>query len=249
MSDLTADQFQLAVAAAIEGVENLYRQVDLLIAKLREQLAKDPDPLTLIRGTLGKSGKEDSKRVVVRYEYGALFEPATDDEDDLDDEDDEDDDSEDEDVDDAVASKSKEKRKGGRHEIVAGQPLLAVRIGMFDPRKRTSFAPEVQFAVMSDWALGDSATQPDDRFSLQSYMLRKITRALADRTGTPSGTRIKTSAAARSTSGASKGKSRKLSCALPAGVLAVPLYSISNAEALEKLADRVKAMWSSVNGG
>jgi len=249
MSDLTAEQFQLAVAAAIEGVENLYRQVDLLIAKLREQLAEDPDPLKLIRGTLGKSGKEDSKRVVVRYEYGALFEPATDDEEGLDDEDDEDDDSEDDDVDDSVVLKSKGKRKGRGHEVVAGQPLLAVRIGMFDPRKRTSFVPEVQFAVMSDWALGDSATQPDDRFSLQSYMLRRVTRALADRNGTPSGTRIRTSAAARSSSGASKGKSRKLSCAFPAGVVAVPLYSINNAETLEKLADQIKAMWTSVNGG
>jgi hypothetical protein len=248
MSDLTAEQFQLAVAAAIEGVENLYRQVDLLIAKLREQLAEDPEPLTLIRGTLGKSGKEDSKRVVVRYEYGALFSPATDDEEDLDDEDDEDDDPEDEDVDEAVASTSKGTRKGGRYEIVAGQPLLAVRIGMFDPRKRTSFAPEVQFAVMSDWGLGDSTSQADDRVSLQSYMLRRVTRALADRTGMPSGTRVKTSAAARSIAGASKGKSRKLTCALPAGVEAVPLYSINNAEALEKLADRIKAMWSAVNG-
>lgn len=250
MSDLTAQQFQEAVAAAIEGVENLYRQVDLLIAKLREQLAEEPDPLKLVRGTLGKSGKEDSKRVVVRYEYGALFEPATGDDEDLDDEDDVvDDDAEDEDVDDSVGSKSKGKHKGGGHEIVAGQPLLAVRIGMFDPRKRASFTPEVQFAVMSDWALGDSAAQPDDRFRLQSYMLRRVARALADRTGAPKASRIKTNAAARSTSGASKGKSRKLSCALPAGVEAFPLYSINNAEALETLADRIKAMWSSVNGG
>jgi hypothetical protein len=79
-------------------------------------------------------------------------------------------------------------------------------------------------------------------------MMRRIARALADRTGTPSATRIKTNAAARSSGGA-KGKSRKLTCALPAGVEAVPLYSINNAEALEKLADRIKAMWSSVNGG
>ena len=113
MSDLTAEQFQLSVAAAIEGVENLYRQVDLLIAKLREQLAEDPDPLKLIRGTLGKSGKEDSKRVVVRYEYGALFEPATDDEEGLDDEDDEDDDSEDEDADDAVDSSRRGSARAG----------------------------------------------------------------------------------------------------------------------------------------
>ena len=248
MSDLTAEQFQVSVAAAIEGVENLYRQVDLLIAKLREQLAEDPDPLKLIRGTLGKAGKEDSKRVIVRYEYGALFEPADDEEGLDEEEDDEEGDSEDEDADDAVESQSKGKRKGRRHEVVAGQPLLAVRIGMFNPRKRASFAPEVQFAVMSEWALGDSPTQPEDRFRLQPYMMRRIARALADRTGTPSATRIRTNAAARSANGTAKGKSRKLTCALPAGVESVPLYSINNAEALEKLADRIKAMWSSVSG-
>jgi hypothetical protein len=193
---------------------------------------------------LGKSGKEDSKRVVVRYEYGALFEPAVDGDEDSDDEDEDDDDAEEEDVDDSAAAKSKGKRKDRYHEILAGQPLLAVRIGMFDPRKRASFAPEVQFAVMSDWAFADSTAQPD-RFSLRSYMLRRFPRALADRTGVEKGTRLKTNATARST----RGKSAKLSCALPAGVESVPLYSINNAESLEELADRIKAMWSAANGG
>ncbi|MCL4294071.1 MAG: hypothetical protein KJ056_13795, partial [Acidimicrobiia bacterium] len=85
MGDLTQEQFQKAVAAAIAGVEHLYREVDLLIARLREELAEEPEPLTVKRGTLGKAGREDSKRLVVRYEYGALFEPAVDDDDDDDD--------------------------------------------------------------------------------------------------------------------------------------------------------------------
>src|SRR3990170_8469044 len=93
MSELTSEQFRAAVAAAISGVEHLYREIDLLIARLREELAEEPEPLVLKRGTLGKAGKEDSKRVVVRYEYGALFEPAADD----DDEGDEDEDSEEDD--------------------------------------------------------------------------------------------------------------------------------------------------------
>jgi hypothetical protein len=118
---------------------------------------------------------------------------------------------------------------------------------MFDPRKQASFEPEVQFAVMSDWTLGDSAAQPDDRFTVQSYMLRRVARALAHRTGTPNGSRIRTSAAGRSTSGAHEGKNRKLSCSVPASVEAVPLYAINSAEALEKIADKMKAMWNSVN--
>jgi hypothetical protein len=53
MSDLTREKFQAAVAAAIAGVEQLYREVDLLIARLREELAEEPEPLVLKRGTLG----------------------------------------------------------------------------------------------------------------------------------------------------------------------------------------------------
>jgi hypothetical protein len=249
MSDLTRDQFQAAVAAAIAGVEQLYREVDLLIARLREELAEEPEPLVLKRGTLGKAGKEDSKRVVVRYEYGALFEPAADDDElDEDDELDDEDADEDEDVEQAAGSKAKRKRRKSRHEIVASQPLLAVRIAMYDPRKRAGFEPQVQFAVMSDWALGDTAAQPEDRFTLQAYMLRRVARALADRAGVANGVRIRTSAAARGGTGLQKGKSRKLSCSLPAGVQTVPLYAVDTAQALESLAEQMKQMWISVTG-
>lgn len=233
MSDLTQAQFRTAVAAAIGGVEHLYRQVDLLIARLREELAEDPDGLTLKRGTLGKAGKAESKRVVVRYEYGALFEPATDDGEDAEDGD------EDEDEPEATG-------KRGSHELVSGQPLLAVRIAMFDPRRRADFEPQVQFAVMNDWALGDMPFQADDRFRLQAYMLKRLARALADRTGPPSVARIRTGAAARPIGGSLKGKDRKLTCSLPGGVSAVPLYEMSDSAAVERLAADMKAMWSRI---
>src|SRR4030095_10216883 len=120
--------FRAGVAAAISGVEHLYREVDLLIVRLREELAEDPEPLALKRGTLGKAGKEDSKRVVVRYEYGALFQPAVDDDEDGDDEEDGD---EEDGPEEPAEPTAKRGRKKARHEIVAGQPLLAVRIAMF----------------------------------------------------------------------------------------------------------------------
>jgi hypothetical protein len=242
MSDLSSEQFKAAVAAAISGVEHLYREVDLLLVSLREALAEEPEPLALKRGTLGKSGKQGSKRVVVRYEYGALFEPAADDDDAADDDEEGD---EDEDADEPNA-KAGRKGKTKRHEVVATQPLLAVRIAMYDPRKRGEFEPQVQFAVLSDWALGDTPAQPDDRFTLQSYMLKRVSRALADQVGVGKGTRIRTTAAARPSSGPRKGKDRRLSCSVPAGVEAASLYSIVNAEALQRVADRMKEMWTSV---
>lgn len=194
------------------------------------------------RGTLGKAGKEDSKRVVVRYEYVALFEPSVDDDEDIEDEDVDEDDGPGE----PARPTGKRRGKKARHEIVAGQPLLAVRIAMFDPRKQASFEPQIQFAVMNDWTLGDSPAQPDDRFTLQSYMLKRVARALAERVGIAKGTRIRTAAAARRTSGPQQGKDRKLSCALPLGVEAVSLYSIGSAADLENVAKQMKNMWISV---
>ena len=129
MADLSAQEFNGAVAAAIAGVEHLYRRVDLLLAGLREELGQEPNPLILVRGTLGKSGKEDSKRIVVRYEYGALFEPAPDDDLDADESEDDEDESEDGDGEQAA------KHEPRRHEVVSAQPLLAVRIATYDPRK------------------------------------------------------------------------------------------------------------------
>jgi hypothetical protein len=71
---------------------------------------------------------------------------------------------------------------------------------------------------------------------------------LADGAGVANGARIRTSAAARGSSVLREGKSRKLSCSLPAGVQAVPLHSIDTAQALESLAEQMKQMWISVAG-
>jgi hypothetical protein len=201
------------------------------------------EPLSLKRGTLGKSGKQGSKRIVVRNEYGALFEPATDEDDAVDeDEEDEDEDSEE------VTARAGRKARSNRHEILAGQPLLAVRVALYDARRRGDFEPQLQFAVMSDWALGDSPVQRDEGFTLQSYMLKRVPRALADQAGVSKGTRIRTAAAARPNSGYRKGKDRKLTCSAPEGIEAVPLYSVSSAEALEGIANRMKEMWTAAVG-
>jgi hypothetical protein len=90
--------------------------------------------------------------------------------------------------------------------------------------------------------------QPDDRFTLQSCMLKRVSRSLTDRVGIAKVARIRTTAAARRSSGPQKGEDRRLSCSLPAGVETVSLYSIGSADALEKVADRMKQMWSSVIG-
>ena len=207
-----------------------------MVARLREALAKEPEPLALKRGTLGKSGKEGS-HFVVRYDYGLLFEPAVED----------DEDSEDDETEESPKAAGKKKGTRGLHQLIASQPVLAVRIAMYDPRRREEFEPQIQFAVMTDWVLGDLPARPDARFMLKSSMLKRVARALAERVGVEKGTRIRTTATARRTDGGQKGKLR-LSCLLPEGVEAASLYSIDSDEALERFAERMKGMWTSVAG-
>ena len=93
MSEVTEEQFQAAVAAAIAGVEHLYREVDLLIARLREDWLTDQNRSrsSVARSARPGRGLEARRRPLsIRW----LFEPAIDDE-----EEDEDDELEEDDAD------------------------------------------------------------------------------------------------------------------------------------------------------
>lgn len=243
MDEITREQFASAVSAAISSVHHLYREVDRLIAGLRDTLAEEPSPLTSIRGTLGKAGR-DPGRLVMRNEYGALFKPAAQDEDEGE-EDDEDEGEEEADEDAEDAAHRAKSSKARTPDIAADQPLLAMRIGLYDASKPDAFEPQIEYAVMSDWAIGNAtAVRPGDRFLLQRYMLRRIPRALATSAGVPKGGRLVTRSAARRVAGRKKGEDRRLSCRLPCGVEIVPLYSLNSAEKLDGLAHSMKAMWT-----
>jgi len=235
----TREQFASAVAMAISSVQHLYREVDRLLTGLRDSLAEEPHPLAPIRGTLQKSGR-DQTRLVVRNEYGALFAPVINDEEDAEEEDEDLEEDGDEGEDD-------DRPRGGRKrapaEIAADQPLLAVRVALYDPQRHDSFEPQVQFAVMSEWALGKAAATPEQRFILARYMLRRIPKALAASATLAKGSRLVTRATVKRVVGAKKGDERRLACRLPAGVEAVPLFSLDSAEGLDRLAATMKNMW------
>jgi hypothetical protein len=244
MSEITREQFAAAVAAAISSVSHVYREVDRLMAGLRDVLAEGPELLRPLHGmSMGKAGR-DPGRLVLRFEYGTLLGASTADDDDFDEED-EDEGGEDE-LDEVENERDEPTRKKRRPaEIAADQPLLAIRIGMYDADKQAAFEPQLEYAVMNDWKMGDAMSAAGDRFILQRYMLRRIPRALAWSAGVEKGGRLVTRSVARRASGGKKatGKDRRLSCELPCGVEIVPLYSLDTADQLDRLAERMKAMW------
>jgi hypothetical protein len=184
---------------AISSVQHLYREVDRLIVGLRDALAEEPNPLVPVRGTLGK-GVRDQTRFVVRNEYGSLFGPRVADEEDVEEDDETEEETEDAEDDETGGAA----RKRSPAEMAADQPLLAIRIAMYDPHKRETFEPKIEYAVMSDWAVGNAVSTPGERFVLARSMLRRIPKALAASSDVAKGGRLPTRAAVKRVVGAKK---------------------------------------------
>ena len=244
MSSIARQEFASAVAAAVVSVQHLSREVDGVLVGLREALAEDDPPLAPLRGTLVRTGKVGSGRLVLRYEYGGLFAPPLDDAD-LEDEDDTegDDDGDGEDRDDDDADRPRRKRP---LEILSDQPLLAVRVVVFDIKNQAGFEPHISWAVMSDWATGPKGVpNKGDRFAIGSFMLRRLPRALRAADGAKT-KRITTAAIVKTTAAAKKSRDRRLSCKLVGGIESQPLVELDSAEAVERLAGRMRDMWRGV---
>jgi hypothetical protein len=239
-STITREQFASAVASAISSVHHLYREVDRLMSGLRDRLADEPDSLSPVSLTFAKAGR-DQTRVIVRNEYSALFAPTVSD-DEGGDEDEEEFDEEGDETEDEDTGVKKSKRAPA--EIAANVPLLAVRIVMYDPQKRDSLEPQIQYAAMSEWTVGKGPCTPEQRFQLRRNMLRRIPKALASGVSLTKGARLITKARVKSAGGAKKGEDRLLGCRLPTGIETVALYTLDTAEGLDHLVQHMKTMWN-----
>ena len=245
MSDITREGFASAVAATIASVHHLYREVARLNVELREALGEEPGALISVRGSsFGKSGLNPT-RVVIRDAYGVLFKPVVSDEE----MDTAEDDEEEPDT---------ETDSGGTRsrpvELVADQPLLAVRVVLYDPRRLgrdDEVEPQIQFGVMSDWRVGGGETTEGQRFILRRSMLRQVPLSLGAAVGSGQTRRFQTNAVVKRVEGTKrkKGRDSKLSYQLPIGVETESLYSLDSPEELNKLVGRIRAMWAKTNGG
>lgn len=244
MNDIAREEFASAVAATITSVHHLYREVARLNVELREALSEEPSALVPMRGSSFGKPRVNPTRFVIRDAYGVLFKPAVSDEEmDAAEDDEEEPDSE---VDSGGT-------RGGPVVLVADQPLLAVRVVLYDPRKLDrGIEPQIQVGVMSDWKVDSDEASDDQQFTLDRAMLRRVPLALGAGVGAAHASRLQTNASVRSVGAKrkkiKKQKNRKLSCQLPVGVETEPLYSLDNPKALNKLTGRMRTMWAKANG-
>jgi hypothetical protein len=236
---ITREEFASAVGSTISSIHHLYREVDRLITGLRERLVEGPDSFSFLVGIFGKAGTNQTRRII-RNEYSALFAPIIGEDDDGD----EDEDEVEDDGDEPEEELNHKPGKGTPAQIGAKQALLAVRIVLVDPQKRDSFEPQVQYAVMNHWSVGNKPWDSKEVFEVRKSVLKRVPRALGGSDLTK-GSKLTTKATVNSSPGAKRADGRQLCCLLPVGAETIPLYDLDSADALDRLGVNMKLMWNS----
>jgi hypothetical protein len=241
MEGVSRQEFAEAVSAAVASVKHIYRELDRLIATLKESLIEEPDSLKVVRGSTGKglSAKQHG-RVVVRDEYSILFEPGADDEGAEGEAEDEDDGDG---AEDDAAAGSGSRRRSAPVELDPEQPLLALRVSVATARVNEAFEPSLQYAVLGKWSLGLTDDRPRRPIVLKRNMMRRITWILES---ADTSRRILTAAKVPAGRGSHRGE-RTLSCRILGGIQTVPLYDLDEPRALDDLAEAMKDHWRRVN--
>jgi len=224
MEPMTAGDFAAAVHAAVEGVRHLYRELNRLNLALVEALEAEPSSLSSLLGR-GKAEKEG--RTTVRDWYGQLFRSA-----DLEDEDlaEDDDDAEDDAEDDST-------KDGVLVTLDPDQPLLGVKLIVYDAPRGAEFQPQIAYAVLRDWGIGKAGQKIDAPFEVKRAMLKKLPRSI-DTGGEPK----RIVSAVRVGKGGKKGD-RRLSFKVAGAVQSKPLFDLSGPDSVLSLAAAMKEHW------
>jgi hypothetical protein len=240
MEGVSRQEFADAVSAAVASVKHFYREVDRLVATLKESLLAEPDPLKVVRGSTGKgTSMKQHGRVVLRDDFSILFEPVADD-DAAGDEPDDEDEGEEGDDEEPVATG---RRRSAPAELDPDQPVLALLLNLATSRPAEAFEPTLQYGVLGEWGIGPGGASPEGPLLLKRYMLKRVAWVL-ERPDTSK--RMLTHARVIGKGKKSKGADRTLSCRIMGGVHTVALYDLDQPKALDDLAEAMRAHWRQV---
>jgi hypothetical protein len=234
---LSREQFRTAVAQAIDGVLNVYHEVDAMLRELAMALGTDqPRFSTLVKRLVSGAGKNPDARFLRDY-HAWVFSPA----DSLEEEDEED---EEEDAEDDGEGGERTARKP--MTVLAGSGVVIARAAVYD-RSTTTFEPTLTIASLKNWQA--SADVPGGTpLRIRRGNFRRLMRDV-DRHRWSAGkvNTLKTTVPVHLT-GTVKGKPT-LVCELARTPERIPLFDITPAMVRE-IACKVRATWgTSATGG
>jgi hypothetical protein len=233
---LNREQFRTALAQAIDGVLNVYSEVDAMLRELAMALAADePRFKALVKRLVPGAGKNPDTRFLRDY-HASAFSPA-----DAEDEDDEEDDEDEESEDDEDGA-SKKLRKA--LTVPAGSGIVLARAAIYD-RGATTFEPNLLIASLQNWRVaGDIA--PGTPIRITRTRIKRLLRIVdSHRWGAGKAiSALKTQIPVQPL-GFPKGK-HTLLCDITSLPERLPLFDVTPA-AIQGIASRVRATWSTLS--
>jgi hypothetical protein len=229
--DLTREQFQAAVADAVAGVLNVYREVDTMLRELGTALAEAPPAFAQVKRVVPGAGRKNPDARYLRNYVAAFYMPASvaDEE-----EDDEDDEGEDDDEESSAPNKKV-------LSINKGGSILIASAAIYD-RNVAGFEPNLLVAALTK-CRSEPDVPADSVFKVPRARLKRIVRAVGVyKAG--SGKPLRTEAIVQ-VDGQPKGRAKHMLVFDVAEPLQrYPLFEVTP-ERIAEIAATVRAAWTS----
>ncbi len=168
---MTEGEFQRAVAAAVRGVLNVYREADALLREFAAAMEGIEPHFEIAAKRLvpGVSRKSPDARYLRSYLATVLAPPNVDGEGEDEAVEDEDDDGDDDETDELP----------GRKAIVVptGGSLVVARVAIYDPDHVDGFAPNLRITLLGDCRAVVPGLADNAQFRIKRALFRRIVRA------------------------------------------------------------------------
>lgn len=233
---LTREQFRVAVADAVAGVINVYREVDTMLRELAGALAKGEPAFSLAKRVVPGAHRKNPDARYLRDYVSNFYVPLDADDDDEDPDEEEEGEGEEEEED--------ESRKKKVLMLKAGGGIVIATAAVYD-RNASAFEPTLLVG-----ALTRCRTEPDAPpgavFRVPRPRLKNIVRAASAFGG---GTGKFQTGAVVTIEGQAKSKAKhKLVFDVPQALQRYPLFDVTPA-LIETIAQGVRSAWASVPAG
>jgi hypothetical protein len=252
--NLTREQFRIALADAVVGVLNVYREVDAMVRELGTVLGDgSPRFAPIVKRLVPGVGRKNPDARYLREYIAAVYAPVDAMEEEDPDEDDEEDGEGDEEEGEGEGGSDEEEGAVARSAkqpltIKAGSGIIVARATIYDratyDRATPAFEPNLVVAALTRCRI-DVDVAPGTPFKVARWRFKRILRAL-DRHRWVAGKPLDTNVPAQIVGGPKT--KHKLTFDLPNPLKPLPLFEVTP-EQLRAIAAIVRKEWSAASSG